>query len=63
MPPKNLKQNSKFYIPIKFSNINMNPSDPQGLLDESFHALSPRYLLRNMPGFIFILSTIYGGLK
>ena len=25
------------------SNINMNPSDPKGLLDESFHALSPRY--------------------
>ncbi|MCX6742496.1 MAG: Bro-N domain-containing protein [Candidatus Pacearchaeota archaeon] len=34
----------------------IRPSDPTGSLDDSFHALSPRYLLRDMPGFIFTFS-------
>ena len=36
--------------------VSMFSSDFKDSLDELFHALSPRYLLRNMPGFIFSCS-------
>ena len=45
--------NRKTYIEIGTINLRMFPSDPIGSLDDSFHALSPRYLRKDMPGFIF----------
>jgi len=50
MSSTNLKsQNSKFYIPIKFNDINMNPSDPQGLLDESFfNSVTNNFIIREV---------------
>ena len=37
----------------------MFPSDPKGSLDDSFHILSPRYLRKDMPGFLFTSSRRY----
>ena len=45
--------NRKTYIEIGTINLRMFPSDPIGSLDDSFYALSPRYLRKDMPGFIF----------
>lgn len=50
------RQKQKAFIHPIINNIRMFPSNPMGLLDELFHDLSPRYLFRDMPGFIFTSS-------
>ena len=46
-------RNNKFYKPQDDNHVRIFPSDPAGSLDGSFYALSPRYLRKDMPGFIF----------
>ena len=64
MQYQSLKQKSRLYKWIIISNISslltvsMSPSDPRGLLDDSFHALSSRYFVKDMPDFIFTFSVI-----
>ena len=47
------KRKSNLYKEKITTNINIHHSDLRRLLEACFYALSPRYLLWDMPGFIF----------
>jgi hypothetical protein len=51
-------EKEKLYKLQTIDNSSMLPGDLKRSPDDSYHALSPRYLRKNMPGFLF---TIFGG--